>query len=52
MQCEKVLYLFFGQIIFSTLWLRAFKIGPLEWFLRSITYLHLPKLLREPAKSD
>jgi uncharacterized protein len=47
-----VLSIFIGQIIFSKLWLTAFKIGPLEWFLRSFTYFRLPKLLREPAKSD
>jgi uncharacterized protein len=37
------LYLFaaevcIGQIVFSTLWLRAFHMGPAEWLWRSLTY--------------
>ncbi len=47
-----VLSIFAAQLVFSALWLKAFKIGPLEWFLRSITYLHLPKLRRGPVQSD
>ncbi len=30
----------------SHLWLRAFRMGPAEWFLRALTYLHLPRLRR------
>jgi len=29
------------QIIFSLLWLKYFRFGPLEWFWRSATYLQL-----------
>ena len=47
-----VLSIFAAQLVFSALWLKAFKIGPLEWFLRSITYLHLPKLRRRAVQSD
>jgi uncharacterized protein len=27
------------QVIASTLWLKAFRFGPLEWLWRSLTYL-------------
>lgn len=26
------------QIVFSTLWLRAFRFGPIEWIWRMLTY--------------
>jgi uncharacterized protein len=32
------LALFAAQIVFSALWLRAFRYGPLEWLWRSLTY--------------
>ena len=31
--------LYISQIIISTIWLRYFKYGPLEWLWRSATYL-------------
>uniref|UniRef100_F4CF41 DUF418 domain-containing protein n=1 Tax=Sphingobacterium sp. (strain 21) TaxID=743722 RepID=F4CF41_SPHS2 len=34
-----VLYIF--QLIFSTYWLKNYLYGPLEWFLRSATYLKM-----------
>lgn len=37
---------FIIQIIVSCLWLKAFYIGPFEWFWRACTYLKLPKLKR------
>lgn len=33
-----VLAIYVGQLIVSTLWLRLFRIGPLEWLWRSLTY--------------
>lgn len=37
------------NIVFSTLWLRAFACGPLEWIWRSLTYWKAqPLLLRSP----
>lgn len=30
--------IYFGQIIFSTWWLRRFRFGPVEWAWRSLTY--------------
>ncbi|MEH7093711.1 DUF418 domain-containing protein [Neobacillus vireti] len=32
------------QLIYSTLWLRYFKFGPLEWVWRALTYLELPPM--------
>ncbi len=34
------------QLIASLLWLRWFKMGPLEWLWRAGTYLRLPKMKR------
>ena len=33
-----VLFVFIGQILFSKLWLSVFKLGPLEWLWRCISY--------------
>ncbi|WP_197284382.1 DUF418 domain-containing protein [Bacillus sp. JCM 19041] len=38
---------FTAQIIASVIWLRWFKMGPLEWLWRAGTYLRLPKMKRE-----
>ncbi|WP_440446420.1 DUF418 domain-containing protein [Neobacillus bataviensis] len=32
------------QLIFSTLWLRFFRFGPLEWIWRMVTYLQVPPI--------
>ncbi|WP_066069019.1 DUF418 domain-containing protein [Neobacillus soli] len=32
------------QLIFSTIWLRFFRFGPLEWIWRALTYLELPRV--------
>lgn len=37
------------QLVFSTIWLRYFTMGPLEYLWRAATYLRLPKL-RAPSK--
>lgn len=37
------------QIIFSVLWLRRFRFGPLEWLWRSLTYLKLQPMVRSSA---
>jgi uncharacterized membrane protein YeiB len=34
------------QLVFSTIWLRFFKFGPLEWLWRVVTYFELPPLRR------
>jgi len=47
-----VLSIFAIQIAFSALWLKAFKIGPLEWILRTITYLKPQQIRRTPAQPD
>ncbi|MEN9599349.1 MAG: hypothetical protein RL596_1668 [Bacteroidota bacterium] len=42
LQRYELYYIVFGiwifQIIFSTIWLKKFKMGPLEWLWRSLTY--------------
>ncbi|MBD0383995.1 DUF418 domain-containing protein [Paenibacillus sedimenti] len=38
------------QIVFSTLWMRNFRYGPMEWVWRSFTYLSLqPMRLKKPV---
>jgi len=34
------------QIIFSHVWFRYFKFGPMEWFWRSLTYWQMPVMRR------
>ena len=34
------------QVVFSIVWLQAFRYGPLEWLWRSATYGKLPPLRR------
>ena len=34
------------QLVVSPLWLRHFYFGPLEWLWRSLTYWHLPPMIR------
>ncbi len=36
------------QLIFSPLWLRYFKFGPVEWLWRSLTYVKWQQLRRPP----
>lgn len=36
------------QLIFSPLWLRYFKFGPVEWLWRSLTYVNWQPLRRAP----
>lgn len=38
-----------AQLILSPLWLRRFRMGPLEWLWRGLTYGSFPKLRREFA---
>jgi uncharacterized protein len=35
-----------GQLVFSALWLRYFRFGPVEWLWRYLTYLKRPPLRR------
>lgn len=35
---------FIGQIIFSNLWLKYFRLGPFEWLWRTLTYGKIQKL--------
>ncbi|MFM9959112.1 MAG: DUF418 domain-containing protein [Phycisphaerales bacterium] len=34
--------IFVAQVIFSTLYLKVFRMGPMEWLWRCVTYLRLP----------
>lgn len=45
-----VLGVFAFQVVFSTLWLRAFTMGPLEAMLRGVTYLRLPSIRRDHSQ--
>ena len=37
-----------AQIVFSHLWLSAFRYGPAEWLWRAITYMKLPAMRNAP----
>jgi uncharacterized protein len=41
-----VVVVYAGLMVFSTVWLRCFRIGPFEWLWRSLTYLRPQPLLR------
>jgi uncharacterized protein len=43
--------LFGVTVACSHLWLSRFRYGPLEWLWRCATYLRVPPLRREPARS-
>jgi len=38
--------LFITQVLFSRWWMARYRLGPLEWVWRALTYLHAPKMLR------
>ncbi|MCP1357875.1 DUF418 domain-containing protein [Aneurinibacillus migulanus] len=38
--------IFIIQLIFSVVWLRFFRLGPLEWGWRMVTYWEIPSLLQ------
>lgn len=40
------------QVVFSHLWLRNFKYGPMEWIWRGITYWQIPSLLKKDGEDD
>ncbi len=40
------------NIVFSLLWLRAFRFGPAEWVWRSLTYLRPQPMLRAAPPTD
>lgn len=42
-----VLGIWIFQIIFSTVWLKKFKMGPLEWLWRSLTYWKKQPMVKE-----
>lgn len=39
-----VLGVYLGLVLAANLWLRAFRMGPMEWVWRTATYLRLPRL--------
>jgi uncharacterized protein len=45
-----VMVLFAWQILFSTIWIRYFRFGPVEWIWRQLTYGKPIKILK-PAKT-
>jgi uncharacterized protein len=38
------------NIVFSMIWLRLFRFGPVEWLWRSLTYLKLQPMRRSPSE--
>jgi uncharacterized protein len=46
--CLFALAIFLGLGLFSALWLRAFRFGPVEWVWRSLTYGHAQRM-RPPS---
>ncbi|SDY02591.1 uncharacterized protein SAMN05421736_101169 [Evansella caseinilytica] len=46
------LLIFILQIVFSTLWLRRFQIGPLEWLWRTITYFSFSPIRKNRLGSE
>ena len=40
------------QLVFSVLWLRRFRFGPLEWVWRSLTYWRMQPMCRAVAAAD
>ncbi len=40
------LLLFAAQVVFSHLWLRHFRFGPIEWVWRAMTYRQWPSMRR------
>lgn len=47
-----VIAVYAAQLVLSSLWLRVFRMGPLEWCWRGWTYLRVPSLLRPPAAAS
>lgn len=47
-----VLAIWTALLVFSTLWLRFIRFGPLEWIWRCVTYLSLQPLWRERAEKQ
>jgi uncharacterized protein len=39
--------IFAAQVVFSTIWLKVFRYGPMEWLWRSLTYRARQPMLRE-----
>lgn len=45
------LLIYSALVVFSVLWLRSFRFGPMEWVWRTLTYGRQPEMRRnEPAK--
>lgn len=44
--------IYVGQVVFSSLWLKAFTMGPLEYLWRCGTYFKLPRFSRLQARAD
>ena len=40
------------QVVFSHLWLKHFKYGPMEWIWRGITYWQIPSILKKEGEVE
>jgi uncharacterized protein len=47
-----VLLVYAGLLVISTIWLRFFKFGPMEWLWRTFTYLRPQPLVRRAGPAD
>jgi uncharacterized protein len=43
------LVIFSVQVVIAQLWLRCFRLGPLEWLWRAAVYWKLPQMRNAPA---
>lgn len=48
-RCLLVLAIFAAQCVYSPIWLKYFKFGPMEWVWRSLTYLKVQPMVRAHA---
>jgi uncharacterized protein len=51
-QAAVVVAVWVVQLVVSSLWLRRFRFGPAEWAWRSLTYVRLQPMLREPPPAS
>jgi uncharacterized protein len=50
-QVQIVLAIYASQLVTSAVWLRFFRMGPLEWLWRTLTYMQPPAILRSSAQA-
>jgi uncharacterized protein len=51
-QLALALIIYLGLVVLSAIWLRVFRMGPMEWLWRSITYWRPQPLVRSATDSS